>query len=97
LLFQLSTGLFLFASLIWGFTVVSDSPQFSTLVAQSAPSENKGTALTIVTCIGFAITIASIQLLKTAFDHWKQNSLVLLLAGPIVGLLFLEQYKNRDN
>ena len=97
LLFQLSTGLFLFASLIWGFTVVSDSPQFSTLVAQSAPAENKGTALTIVTCIGFAITIASIQLLKTAFDHWKQNSLVLLLAGPIVGLLFLKQYKNRDN
>jgi MFS family permease len=95
LLFKLSPGLFLFTSLIWGFSVVADSPQFSTLVAQSAPPENKGTALTIVTSIGFAITIVSIQLLKAVYDSWKQNSLVLLLAGPIIGLLFLSNYNRR--
>jgi MFS family permease len=93
--FILSPGLFILYSLIWGFSVVADSPQFSTLVAQSAPAENKGTALTIVTSIGFAITILSIQLLKAVYDSWKQNSLVLLLAGPIIGLLFLKNYNKR--
>jgi MFS family permease len=95
LAFSLSPGLFLLFSLIWGFSVVADSPQFSTLVAQSAPAENKGTALTIVTSIGFAITIVSIQLLKAVYDGLKQNSLVLLLAGPIIGLLFLKSYNKR--
>jgi len=95
LAFSLSPGLFLLFSLIWGFSVVADSPQFSTLVAQSAPAENKGTALTIVTSIGFAITIVSIQLLKAVYDGLKQNSLVLLLAGPIIGLLFLKNYNKR--
>jgi MFS family permease len=95
LAFSLSPGLFLLFSLIWGFSVVADSPQFSTLVAQSAPAENKGTALTIVTSIGFAITIVSIQLLKAVYDSWSQNSLVLLLAGPIIGLLFLKNYNKR--
>jgi MFS family permease len=95
LAFSLSPGLFLLFSLIWGFSVVADSPQFSTLVAQSAPTENKGTALTIVTSIGFAITIVSIQLLKAVYDSWSQNSLVLLLPGPIIGLLFLKNYNKR--
>jgi hypothetical protein len=77
---------------MWGLTVVSDSPQFSTLVAQSAPAENKGTALTIVTSIGFAITIASIQLLKFISVEWKQNSLLFLFIGPLFGLIFLKKY-----
>jgi len=94
-IFNSSTGLFLLMLLIWGFTVVSDSPQFSTLVAQSAPAENKGTALTIVTSIGFAITIVSIQILKAASDHLKQNSLLLLFTGPLLGLIFLKKYRSR--
>lgn len=93
-IFHFTKGYFLLILLIWGLTVVSDSPQFSTLVAQSAPRENKGTALTIVTSIGFAITIASIQLLKYASDHWKENSLLLLLAGPLLGLLFLRKFSS---
>jgi len=92
ILFTISQGFFLLMLLIWGFTVVSDSPQFSTLVAQSAPAANKGTALTIVTCIGFAITIVSLQFLKFMSDQWKENSLLLLFAGPLVGLLFLKKY-----
>lgn len=95
LIFHLSKGYFLLVLLMWGLTVVSDSPQFSTLVAQSAPSENKGTALTIVTSIGFAITIASIQLLKFISEEWKQNSLLLLFIGPLFGLIFLKKYLSR--
>lgn len=95
MLFSFSPGFFLFILLIWGLTVASDSPQFSTLVAQSAPPENKGTALTIVTCIGFAITIASIQLLKYVSAELKENSLMLLFIGPLSGLLFFKKYLPR--
>src|SRR5690606_15136151 len=45
--------------LLWGLTVVPDSPLFSSLVARHADATAKGTALTVVTSIGFAITIAS--------------------------------------
>jgi predicted MFS family arabinose efflux permease len=50
--------------IFWGLVVVADSPLFSTLVAQNAKAESKGTALTIVNCIGFSITIISIQLIN---------------------------------
>jgi MFS family permease len=90
--FNLSPVFFLLVLLIWGFTVVSDSPQFSTLVAQSAAVTNKGTALTIVTSVGFAITIVSIQILKLVAETWKENSLLLLFIGPVFGLVFLKKY-----
>jgi len=92
IIFNFSSDFFLLILLIWGLTVVSDSPQFSTLVAQSAPAANKGTGLTIVTSIGFAITIVSIQFLKFISDNWKQNSLVLLFLGPVFGLVALNKY-----
>jgi hypothetical protein len=71
--------------------VIADSPMFSTLVAQNADAEIKGTALTIVNCIGFAITIISIQLLNSLRFVIDSNSIYLLLAiGPILGLIALK-------
>ena len=70
--------------LIWGLAVVADSPQFSSLVATTAPSANKGTALTIVNCIGFSITIGSIQLLNVSLS--EQYLFLLLAPGPIFGI-----------
>ncbi|WP_367390632.1 nitrate/nitrite transporter [Lewinella sp. LCG006] len=76
--------LFLF---FWGMMVVADSPQFSTLVAQNAPAEQKGTALTIVNCLGFAITILSIQLLNYLQLEVEPAYLFIVLAvGPLLGL-----------
>jgi MFS family permease len=76
--------------LLWGVAVVGDSPQFSALNAANAPREWVGTALTIGNCIGFAITIASIQLLNALAQsvplHWL---FVLLAPGPALGLLAL--------
>jgi predicted MFS family arabinose efflux permease len=77
-------GVMLPAYLVWGMAVVADSPQFSTLIAQTAPPESKGTALTIVNCIGFAITIGSIQLLSVPVS--PQYVFLLLVPGPILGL-----------
>jgi hypothetical protein len=74
----------------WGFVVIADSPMLSTMVAQSAMPELKGTALTIVNCIGFAITIVSIQLLSFLETFIPiQFLLVLLALGPIAGLTSL--------
>lgn len=87
-----SPSLFLSFVFLWGFFVIMDSPMLSTLVAQTAPAAFKGTALTIVTCIGFAITIFSIQLLSFLVDFIPiENTLPLLAIGPIVGLIFLRK------
>lgn len=79
--------------LFWGITVAADSPQFSALVAKAADDKNRGTALTVVTCIGFAITIASIQGLKELFASQKEAALWLLAPGPLFGLLALKLLK----
>ncbi|WP_347157237.1 MFS transporter [Pontibacter chitinilyticus] len=73
--------------LFWGIVVAGDSPQFSALTAQTAPPHLVGTALTVVTSIGFAITIASIQLTGYLLAHFQPTGVFLLLAaGPLLGL-----------
>ena len=89
--FQLNTpALFIAFLIFWGLVVIADSPLFSTLVAQNAESETRGTALTIVNCIGFAITILSIQLINYLSISWnKENLFILLAIGPVLGLIGL--------
>ena len=88
LLFMIpNAGLFIAFLLLWGLLVVADSPLFSTMVAHNAPAESKGSALTIVNCIGFAITIVSIQLLSVLQQEWLLSySFILLSIGPAFGL-----------
>lgn len=76
---------------LWGFAVVADSPQFSAVVARSAPAEVRGSAITVVTSIGFAITIVSIQLLSFVGSHLGTNRFLLLLPGPVVGLFLMKK------
>lgn len=90
-LFSAPVMIFLFVMMAWGFFVVSDSPQFSTMVAKSV-RENKGTALTLVTCIGFAITIVSIQLLRYTLDKFGEYGLFALLPGTLLGVASLKNY-----
>ena len=81
--------LFVLFMLTWGILVIADSPLFSSLVANSAESETKGTALTIVTCIGFGISIISIQLIGyiSIQNIPSAYSLCVLFLGPLFGLL----------
>ncbi|WP_373056943.1 nitrate/nitrite transporter [Zunongwangia sp. H14] len=82
--------------MIWGLTVVADSPLFSSLVAANAPAENRGSALTIVNCIGFSITIVSIQLLGYVAEFIPAAYLfTILFAGPAFGLWAL--FKAKEN
>ena len=76
--------------LVWGVTVAGDSPQFSALTAANAPRQSVGSVLTLTNCLGFAISIASIQL----FSSWVQVAtlstvLPWLAIGPALGLLML--------
>ncbi|MFV9551301.1 MFS transporter [Algibacter sp. PT7-4] len=76
--------------MFWGVVVIADSPLFSTLVAQNVETELKGTALTIVNSIGFAITIVSIQVMNCLQTFVAAKYLFLILAiGPILGVLAL--------
>ncbi|WP_115461296.1 MFS transporter [Winogradskyella aurantiaca] len=89
--------LFLSFLIIWGMVVIADSPLFSTLAAQTAPPEIKGTALTTVNSIGFAITIISIQLMSYLDQSFNSNYIYMLLAlGPILGLWALLQRSNNN-
>lgn len=90
LIFQLPVWAFLPVMIVWGFAVVGDSPQFSSVVARTAPPAYVGTALTFVNCIGFGITVFSIQLLTGMNRMLPPEWLLLLLApGPLLGLYFL--------
>jgi MFS family permease len=74
--------------LLWGMLVVMDSPQFSSLIAKYAPVENRASALTIITCIGFSITVISILVLGILVKIMGITWLFwFLLPGPIFGVL----------
>lgn len=96
LLWQGSETLLIGFLIFWGLVVVADSPLFSTLVAGNAPAESKGTALTIVNSVGFAITILSIQLLTFLLEVINPLYVLSVLAiGPALGLWGLYRKKNR--
>jgi len=94
--FAFSMPLFLFLGflLAWGMLVVSDSPQFSALVAHSSDPNLVATGLTIVNSIGFVLTILSLQLVSylwlisgSALIFW------VMAAGPIAGFYAICGYK----
>lgn len=86
-LFADSVYIFFMFLFIWGLAATADSPLFSSLVAKNAPEYLRGTSLTLVNCIGFAITIVSIQLLNILSKEMNSHYLYMVLAiGPILGL-----------
>ena len=93
-LFWLPPWIFLGALLIWGFAVIGDSPQFSAVVAKTAPKMYLGTAITIVNCIGFALTLFSIQLLVILIEAFPEQWIYLVLVpGPLLGLLSVNRLR----
>ena len=79
-------------AVIWGFTVVADSAQFSALVAEHTPRTHVGTALTLQTSAGFLLTMVSIKLVPpiVALGGW-QWAFVILVPGPLLGALAMRK------
>ena len=73
---------------IWGITAAGDSPQFSTLTASNAPKHAVGSVLTLTNCMGFALSIVSIELFTSlAQEHQLASLLPWLGIGPLLGVL----------
>ena len=73
---------------VWGITVAGDSPQFSALTARNAPQQAVGSVLTLTNCIGFGISVLSIELfVRLAQTIPLERLLPWLGLGPLLGLL----------
>jgi MFS family permease len=80
----------LFASiaLLWGFSIIGDSAQFSAAVTELSDRSYVGTALALQMGLGFAITVFAIWLtpiLASAVGwHWV---FLFLAPGPMIGIV----------
>ncbi len=81
-------------SLVWGFFVIADSAQFSTLVTESVPSHAVGTALTLQTSLGFLLTMLPMQILPAAAERSSWQWVFAILAmGPAVGIIAIRRLR----
>ena len=94
-LFAAPTWLLLLVGLVWGFTVVADSAQFSAMVTELADQFYVGTALSLQLAIGFILTMVTIWLIPLVADivGW-QWVFVLLAPGPALGVLAMLALKS---
>jgi len=87
LFFAAAPGWLLFLCIIWGISIVADSPQFSASITELADREHVGTMLTIQTCAGFLLSMITIHLLPwlagTAGWRWV---FLALVPGPAIGI-----------
>ncbi len=78
----------LLVGLVWGFTVIADSAQFTTMVTELADQAYVGTALTLQLALGFTLTVATIWLIPQLENalSWRW-AFAFLAPGPALGVL----------
>jgi MFS family permease len=100
ILFGAPVPIVVFVALIWGFSVVADSAQFSSAVSELAPPGTAGSALSLQTAVGFtltSVTILAVGLLDPAgADGWRLAWLILAL-GPAVGIAAMVRLRGRPD
>ncbi len=82
-------------AIVWGFTVVADSAQFSALVTEHTARTHVGTALTLQTSAGFLLTMASMRMVPpvSAIAGWRW-AFVFLVPGPLLGAIAMRRLAN---
>jgi len=82
---------------VWGFTIVADSAQFSAMVTEVVPGEVRGTALTLQTAVGFTLTLITIWLVPQIAEatSWQWAFLVLV-PGPVVGTVAMARLRSSE-
>lgn len=95
LLFDAHLALVTLVGLVWGFTVIADSAQFSTVVTEVADQAYVGTALTLQLAIGFTLTVVTIALIPylEAIVGWRW-AFAFLAPGPILGAVAMRRLKS---
>lgn len=95
--FRHSTVLTILIAIIWGFSVIADSAQFSAAVSEFAEVEYVGTALTFQMSIGFLITIISINLISflQPYMGWERVFIILGI-GPILGMIAMAKFRQYE-
>jgi MFS family permease len=85
-------------TVIWGFTVVADSAQFSALVTEHTPRTHVGTALTLQTSAGFLLTMISMRLVPplVVLGGWKW-AFLFLVPGPLLGAWAMKRLMAYDS
>ena len=73
--------------LVWGFSIVADSAQFSAAITELCRAEYTGTALTLQTSLGFLLTLVTIRLIPP-LERWLgwRWAFAFLAIGPAVGV-----------
>ena len=85
-------------ALLWGFSVVADSAQFSALVTEVAPSHAVGTALTLQTSLGFLLTAIAIPTTLAISESFGWSAAFsILAAGPALGIVAMLQLRRMRN
>jgi MFS family permease len=94
LLFDGSPALLVLVCLIWGFSIVADSAQFSASVAELSDPSLTGTMLTLQTALGFTLTLITIHLMPLLVDAmgWRYAFMPLAI-GPILGVLAMARLR----
>jgi len=78
--------------LVWGFWVVADSAQFSTIVTETTDSRYVGTALTLQLAVGFVLTVFTIFLVPVVRDALGWGAaFALLVPGPLLGVVAMRR------
>lgn len=91
-----SYSLTIVVALVWGVSVVADSAQFSACVAEVAPREYVGTALTVQTASGFLLTMLTIHLVPAWAARWGWELAYMPLGlGPLLGILAMSRLLGR--
>jgi MFS family permease len=97
LLFDAPSWLVLVVGIVWGFAVVGDSAQFSTMVTERADQAYVGTALTLQLALGFTLSVATLWLIPVLVDavSWRW-AFAFLAPGPALGVLAMRRLESLD-